>query len=73
MLATTRSSRKKIDFKAITGTHEFTYRDWTLMEQNKSSHLTNGKVAVAREYFAGQRWHNSISYYVSPSKRDAVS
>ena len=55
------------------GTHEFAYRNWMLMEPNKSSHLTNDKVTVAGVYCAGQKWHNPISYYINPSNRNVAS
>ena len=44
-----------------------------LMEPYESSHLTNDKRTAAEEYCAGQKWHNPISYYTNPSKRDGVS
>ena len=65
--------KRRFDLKAILGTHEFAYRNWMLMERNKSGHLTNNNVTVPVKYCAGQKWHNPISYYIKPSNRDAVS
>ena len=51
-------------------THELAYRNWMLMEPDES--MTKEQL-VAGESCAGKKWHNPISYYTNPTKRDVVS
>jgi hypothetical protein len=48
--------------KAMIGYQEFAYTNRKLMEPDESSHPTTDKRTVAGESFAGQKWHNPISY-----------
>ena len=62
--------KRRFALKAMISTHEFAYRNWMLMEPDES--MTKEQLVVG-ESCAGNKWHNPISYYTNPTKRDVVS